>query len=127
MRRRRRRISVAWLGLIALLIQALLPLMLGAEVAAIAKSGDRELLEFCAFGHLHVGSDGHGRSDGDHRPDTLCPVCVALQASPVFTAPAPAALPPPTANPIRVATSAAVVAPRLLAFTGYRSRAPPVG
>lgn len=127
MTRRLRRRSVAWLGLLALLIQALLPLAVGAEVAAIAKSGDHALLEFCAFGHLHVSGDSDGPSDHHHHPDALCPICVALQASPVFTAAAPATLPLPTAAPIRVATHTATVAPRFLAFTAYRSRAPPIG
>ena len=127
MRRRPRRKSVAWLSLLALLIQALLPLAVGAEVAAIARSGDHELLEFCAFGHLHVAGDSDGPSDHHQHSDTLCPICVALQASPVFTAAAPAKLPLPTATPLRVATHAATVAPRFLAFTAYRSRAPPIG
>ena len=125
---RLRRKSVAWLGLLALLIQALLPLAVGAEVAAIARSGDHELLEFCAFGHLHVGGDSDSPSDHHHHhPDTLCPICVALQASPVFTAAAPAALPLPTESPIRVAIYWVTVAPRFLPFAAYRSRAPPVG
>jgi len=131
MRRRLRRKSVAWLGLLALLIQALLPLGVGAEVAAIAKSGDHELLEFCAYGHLHVAGDGDGDADGrpdhHHHSDELCPICVALQASPAYTTPAPAVLPLPSATPIRVAAAAATVAPRFLAFTAYRSRAPPIG
>jgi hypothetical protein len=127
MTRRLRRKSVAWLGLLALLIQALLPLAVGAEVAAIARSGDHELLEFCAFGHLHVAGDNDtdGRPDHHHHSDRLCPICVALQASPAFTAPAPAVLPLPSAAPIRIATRVATVAPRFVAFTAYRSRAPP--
>ena len=127
MRRRLRRKSIAWLGLLALLIQALLPLVVGAEVAVIAKSGDHALIELCAFGHLHVDHDTDGRPGHHHHSDDLCPICVALQASPAFTTPAPTVLPLPSATPIRVAATVAPVAPRLLAFTAYRSRAPPIG
>ena len=128
MRRKNRGKYTAWLGLAALVIQALLPLLMGAEIALVARSGDHAVLEFCAFGHLHVAGDD-GDSDHHHHdhPDTLCPICVALQASPVFTAPAPAPLPLPTAAPIRIAAPVVAVAPRFLAFTAYRSRAPPVG
>lgn len=124
MRRRARRRSIAWLALVALAIQALLPLLLGAELAAIAKSGDREVFELCAFGHIHLGGDGHGQSDREHA--TLCPICVALQASPAFTAPAPAALPLPTVVPIRVSLPLLAVAPRHVVLPAYRSRAPPI-
>jgi hypothetical protein len=108
---------------LALAIQALLPLLLGAELAAVARSGDREVFELCAFGHLHLGGDGHGTSDRD--AGTLCPICVALQASPAFTAPAPAALPLPSTAPSRVAPATVPAAPRFVALAAYRSRAPP--
>src|SRR5579864_7097770 len=110
---RQRRAFAAWLGLCALALQALVPLLVAAEISLAARSGDHDVFELCVFGQVHDSghTDAPGKTDHDDG-GTICPICVALHASPVYTAPAAPALllPPP----------AAVVA-------AYRSRAPPLG
>lgn len=127
-RRRQRTRLTAWLGLAALAIQVLLPLVLAAEISAAAAAGEHSVFELCVFGHPHHGlapGDADGKSDADL--GTVCPICVALQASPVFTAPAIAALPLPAMQATDIAVAAARVSPRPVALAAYRSRAPPLG
>ena len=125
MTRRMRRKAVSLLGLVALVIQGLLPLLLGAELTVAARSGQQGVIELCAFGHLHPGSGPSHPADRD--PASICPICLALQASPAFTAPAVAALPLPCVAPVALAVAEPPAAPRFLALPAYRSRAPPFG
>jgi hypothetical protein len=130
--RKRPRIAfAAWLGIFALAIQALIPALLAAEIEIAGQEHGASVFTLCAFGHLHV-ADHHGAPDGKDTPqhgDDLgapCPICIALIASPAFTAPPLVALPLPLASAIAsLAPIDGQEAPVRLATTAYRSRAPP--
>jgi hypothetical protein len=122
----------AWLGIVALAIQALIPALLAAEIEIAGQQG-AGVFTLCAFGHIHVGT-APDQQDGKHSPqqdDELgipCPICIALIASPAFTAPPQVALPVPLASTLdALAPSDGQEAPVRLAATAYHSRAPPVG
>jgi hypothetical protein len=121
-----RRRAVGLVALLALAIQGLLPLLLGAELAAVARSGEHGIFELCAFGHLHPGGSGPA-VPADRDPANICPICVALQASPAFTAPAAPPLPLPRVAPVALVVADLPAVPRLPAPAAYRSRAPPIG
>jgi Protein of unknown function (DUF2946) len=132
--RKRTRIAfAAWLGIVALAIQALIPSLLAAEIEIAGQEHGASVFTLCAFGHVHLGTahdeqDGKGTSQHDDELGAACPICIALIASPAFTAPAPVALPPPTASAIAaLAPGDGQEAPVRFATTAYRSRAPPVG
>jgi hypothetical protein len=128
--RRQGRAIAAWLGLFAFLLQSVVPLLVAAEISLAASAGEHSVFELCPMGHVH-GVAGHpggrGKSQGDDDDGGLCPICIALHASPVFTAPAAAALPVPVSHDIVTAPAASRPAPRLVALSAYRSRAPPFG
>ena len=132
--RKRSRIAfAAWLGIVALAIQALIPALLAAEIEVAGREHGASAFTLCAFGHVHLATtqDKPGSTDTPQHDDGLgapCPICIALIASPAFTAP------PPVAVPLPVASAVAALAPRdghetpvRFATTAYRSRAPPVG
>ena len=131
-RKRPRFAFAAWLGIVALAIQALIPALLAAEIDIADHEGGSNIFTLCAFGHLHVAShdeqDGRSTPAPDDGPDAICPICIALLASPAFTAPAPVAVP----LPVVIGVVAAPIPgerplPVRLATASYRSRAPPIG
>ena len=71
----------ACLGLFALLLQALVPLLIAGEIVAAAKAGDHSVFELCLYGHPHrAGLPADDGSPGDadkHHSDhgDLCPIC----------------------------------------------------
>ena len=118
----------ACLGLFALLVQTLVPLLIAGEIAVAAKAGDHSVLEFCPYGHLHRADPPGAPGDADkHHSDhgDLCPICLALHASPVFTAPVVAALPLPVVRAGAPLVLPQRGVPHLITVAGYRSRAPP--
>ncbi|HJT06449.1 MAG TPA: DUF2946 family protein [Stellaceae bacterium] len=132
--RKRSRIAfAAWLGIVALAIQALIPALLAAEIDIADQEHGASVFTLCAFGHVHVATthDEPGGTDTPQHDDELgaaCPICIALIASPAFTAPAPVALPLPLAGAIAsLAPIEGQEAPVRFATTAYRSRAPPIG
>ncbi len=135
MRRSKQRSAIAgWLGLLALAIQAALPLVIAVEISLAAGAGKDSVFELCEYGHLHAvaphdADDAPGTPHHHHDGDdgAICPICIALHASPVFTAPASLALPLPVVREIATALPEMRRAPPLLALTAYRSRAPPLG
>ena len=130
MRTWRGRIWAARLGLLALVLNALVPIHLAFDIAeafeaprcsahAEADDAERLLLALLA-GHR----DAKGKSD-EHGKHHACPVCSALGALAGFVAPAAAALAAPA--------PAALLAAHFLVQTGssrppapYHSRAPPL-
>jgi hypothetical protein len=113
----------AWLGLVALGIEALIPALIAAEIAI----GGESVSTFCVYGHVHAvshrGADGQSHdSDGG---GLICPICVALQTSPAFTAPAPVVLPLPAVRYLATAVVVPQPAPRSVTTAAYPSRAPP--
>jgi Protein of unknown function (DUF2946) len=136
MRRLKRSAFAGWLAVIALSIQALIPALLAAEIS-VADTGSGGLFTLCAYGHLHVAPhhhEGSGSPHDSHEGDNdegeggaLCPICVALLASPVFTAAPAVFLPLPASRPVAV-VPAFEAAFTVASFHGsYRSRAPPFG
>ena len=126
----RGRVWAARLGLLALALNALVPIHLAFDIAeaieapqcsahAEVDNAERHLLARLA-GHR----DANGKSD-EHGKHHACPVCSALgslaafaqPAATALSAPAPAALPTP---------HFAVQAGRLGPAAAYRSRAPPL-
>jgi Protein of unknown function (DUF2946) len=133
MRRRRRPRKAAWLGLVALAIHAAIPLLLGLEISLASSPEWRGVIDPCLYGgtddavhHAEGTQDKPGHHDGDD--NGLCPICLALHASPLFTTPAFVLPPVPAARFFATLAIEHRQAPRSLALlAGYRSRAPPIG
>jgi hypothetical protein len=135
-RRRARRRSgwAAWLGIAALVLNALVPVHLAFRLSealattycgAVEASGDnleRRLFALLSLRDETGGQPGH--QPGKHHGPT-CPVCSALGTLGAAPLPAAAAL----SLPVPVASSAAPPAlaaePAIVFPAGYRSRAPP--
>ena len=130
-RKWRSRIWAARLGLLALALNALVPVHLAfdlAEVFAPAQQcgahvevdgAERSLLELLSG---HRETDGTSDEHGKHH---ACPVCSALGALAGFAPPAPTTLVVP--SPARLPAALFVIqAERVGAPAAYRSRAPPL-
>jgi hypothetical protein len=131
MRRRRRNWPrpAAWLGIIALGLNALVPIHLAFDLAdtlapahhapAAPAELDRQILAFLC-GH-EADSDHHGKPGGHHD----CPVCAAAATLAALALPTVAALAGPTATAVRPAAPPVVAASPAILAAAYRSRAPP--
>ena len=115
----------AWLALFALGVQSLIPVLLAAEIEIAAARPGYSVFTLCAFGHLHADAQPSKHPADDRGQGTLCPICMALQASPPFTAPVQIALLLPSSRPLDAPTAAAISVPERIAVLAYRSRAPP--
>jgi Protein of unknown function (DUF2946) len=131
---RRRATGAVWLAVVALALNALVPIHLAFDLAeALAPfhhdaafghedSVERRVLALLS-GHLSEDHETHHRG---HAHGAACPVCSALGAIAGFAAPAPFVLP----TPALAARSQAVFPAPAVRFVGvafaYRSRAPPV-
>jgi hypothetical protein len=127
----RSRIWAAGLGLLALALNALVPVHLAFDLAeafepthlcganAEVDNGERQLLAMLS-GHR----DAEGKSE-EHGKHHACPVCSAIGSLAAIPPPAPAALsfPLPAGLP---AAHSVIQAERLGAPAAYRSRAPPL-
>lgn len=121
----------AWLGVLALLVQVLIPALLAAEIKVAQDGRGQSVFTLCAFGHLHLATRGDGGTapatpGHDDDAGALCPICLALLASPAFTAPPLVGLPLPAATSFATFAIAATRPLPTSATTAYRSRAPPV-
>jgi hypothetical protein len=131
-RSRPKRIAfAAWLGLLALAVQSLIPVLLAAEIEVASTQSGKSVFTLCPFGHIHVaqGAAGDGKapaSTDDEDQGTVCPICIALQAAPPFTAPPPVALPLPAALPLEIVLAEARPSATNVTTAAYRSRAPPL-
>jgi len=131
--RKRQRIALAaWLGIVALAIQALIPALLAAEIEIAGTERGASVFTLCAFGHIHVATphdeqDGHGAPPSDEGLSAPCPICIALIASPAFTAPPQIELPLPVAGTVDALAPTDGQALLRFVTAAYRSRAPPVG
>jgi hypothetical protein len=130
MRTWRGRTWAARLGLLALALNALVPIHLAFDIAeafevsqcsahAEADNAERGLLA------LLIGHHGaKGKSD-EHSKHHACPVCTALGALATFVPPASAALSVPASADLPKAHFLVQTA-RFEALAAYRSRAPPL-
>jgi hypothetical protein len=127
----RGRIWAARFGLLALALNALVPIHLAFDLAEAF-----EPAQHCGA-HLEISGaerrllallSGHREPDGtsdEHSKHHACPVCSALGALAGFTPPAPMAL--FALFPVALPTAHSVIqAERVGAPAAYRSRAPPV-
>lgn len=118
----RRHRMAAWLGMLALAVNALVPIHLAFDLAAAYGAAPERHLAAEAGGHRHPAgpADRHGDR---HRSD--CPVCSSL-GSLISLAPAAA---PALAVPVRFATPIPVAAAAephgFVRAAAYWSRAPP--
>ena len=127
----RGRIWAARLGLLALALNALVPVHLAFDLAeafepehqcgvhAEVGGAERRLLALLSG---HRDADGKSEEHGKHH---ACPVCSAIGSLAAFAPPAPAALSFPLPVGLPVAQSV-IQAERVGAPAGYRSRAPPL-
>lgn len=131
--RQPKRIALAaWLGLLALAIQSLVPALVAAEIEFVARETGENVFTLCVFGHpdLVAHRSDSKSSDSSHDSDdqgTVCPICIALHASAPFTPAIPAALPLPLDRPLDAVAVAAAPAAKNVFTLAYRSRAPPLG
>jgi len=127
----RGRIWAARFGLLALALNALVPVHLAFDLAEAFEPSQQ-----CGS-HVEVGGaeqrllallSGHREADGtsdEHGKHHACPVCSALGALAGFAPPAPTTLVVP--SPARLPAALFVIqAERVGAPAAYRSRAPPV-
>jgi hypothetical protein len=125
----------AWLGILALNVNALLPVHLAFDLAD-ALAGERHE-QACPW-HQHDGRHllaalaGHHDSGGksgapSNRSHIDCFVCGSLSALAGFAGSAGIALPTPTLVDTRMSLAAATVELRGASTFAYRSRAPPNG
>jgi hypothetical protein len=131
--RRQRHAIAAWLAMLALLLDALVPIHLSFDLVDALNTGH-------AHGGLNagapshellaqlVGHEGHPHQHGrDHHHRTDCAVCSAASTLAGFAAPSPVMLPAPNtvAQPVLLAMACTAFAGSFPA--PYRSRAPPLG
>jgi hypothetical protein len=134
--RPRLRAIAAWLGVLALSLNALVPIHLAFDLAhalrheahhdsTFAGGGDLEQRVLALLsGHLHAGGkpDHHGKQ---HRgPD--CPVCGSLGTLAGFAPTAGAVLSAPVPIPAAILVAAAAHEPDGASLTAYHARAPPL-
>jgi hypothetical protein len=124
-------IWAARLGLLALALNALVPVHLAFDLAEASEpthlcgtdaevdNGERQLLALLSG---HRGADGRPEEHGKRH---ACPVCSAIGSLAVFTPPPPAALSAPL--PAGLPAGLGVIQGEPVGAPGaYRSRAPPV-
>jgi hypothetical protein len=134
-KRRRCGVIVAWLGILAVSANALVPIHLAFDLAD-ALSGERveraspqhqhdgrDLLAALA-GHRDSGGKSSGAADGRHID---CFVCGSLGTLAGFAGTAGIALPTPSPVDAPALLAAAIVDLRGASPSVYRSRAPPIG
>jgi hypothetical protein len=122
----------AWLAILALGLNALIPIHLALDLGEVLAAAHhrapapRHGLEWRLLA-LATGHDpGDGRPDGDeHRP--TCPAFAALGALAGFAVVAPPALPTPANVAAAPVLAAVVETPDTVPAAAYRSRAPPFG
>jgi hypothetical protein len=134
-----------WLAFVAVLVQALIPNVVAAEITLATSLGLEVGLQSCPFGHLHVAAlptpavhTHDGRPDGDapaptdRSPDNGgladgCAICIALHTGGQFVAPAEIHIAAPLAQPRAVReTECSDGFCSLAVSTAYHARAPPL-
>jgi hypothetical protein len=125
LRRLRKCGAAAWLGLIALAIQTLLPIHLAFALAQPASAHSHA--EHAAYLARHAAHQHDAPAPASHHHQ-LCPICVSAHAGAsaiALPAEPPAAPLPSAANRLGAPESDTLALPAIAA-AAYRSRAPPV-
>jgi len=118
----------ASLGILALVVQALLPNIVAAEID-LADGDSGGIFDNCPLAAHDTDRDRDAPGDSHHHHHDgdcgLCPICLALLASTAFAAPAAINVPVPVSSALYVVAPHEFTAPDLPSLTSYRSRAPP--
>ncbi len=121
-----------WLGLLALGIQTLLPLLVALEMQLATGDGPlAEAFEFCPLGHVHAAADrDHHHQPADSHPHHQgltdgCAVCLALHGGQAFTAAPALVLPAPGLGGEALSLAAPVLGSLAAIPASYHPRAPP--
>jgi hypothetical protein len=118
----------ASLGIFALVVQALLPNIVAAEID-LADGAGGGVFDNCLFAPRDADHDADAPRDSRHHHHNgdcgLCPICLALLASTAFAAPATISVPVPSSPALYAFAPQEFAAPDLPSLTSYRSRAPP--
>jgi hypothetical protein len=126
----------AWLGLLALAVNALVPVHLAFDLAealaparqsADEEAGDAErhlLALLSGYREAESPADEHGKHEHGHRDHHGCPVCSAFGALTGLALPTPVLLPFADAAGLAAPLPASEIEPAGNPV-GYRSRAPP--
>jgi hypothetical protein len=114
-RRSRWFVMRAAIATFAIVVQALIPVVVAAEIAAAAGAPP-----ICS-----VPAGGDHRGD-HHSPSGTCSICTALAAASAVTAPAPPAVPLPRLTATSLPAAVTIDAAEIALPTFYRSRAPPL-
>lgn len=122
-----------WLAFLALVVQTLLPLLVGVEIGLI-NAAEAQPSTLCLAGGEH-GGDGnsvnslappvHDQSRHGHSLADGCPLCLALAAGHVFTASDQATFTPPTSSATIVLHAVHAPGRTSFAAASYNPRAPP--
>jgi hypothetical protein len=124
---RQNRLAAGWFGCLAMAVQALLPLLLAAEIRLAdagelplyAPAGAEQAAGPVTHQHHHSGSSHHGGM-------AACPICQAVAAGHAF---ADTAASPALSAPQNYETAAAFAPPsrplQAFYYSSYRARAPP--
>jgi hypothetical protein len=131
--RTQRHAVAAWLAMVALLLNALVPIHLSFDLvdalnASHVHGGHVTVAPSHELLAQLVGHEGHAHQHGrDRHHHTDCAVCGAASTLAGFAAPPPAMLPAPNtaAQPVLLTLGCAAFAGSFP--TPYRSRAPPLG
>ena len=125
----------AWLGLLALAVNTLVPVHLAFDLAEAlgptpqhpledeVGGAERQLLALIS-GHREADGRVHEHGRHKHRQSHQCPVCSAFGALTGLALPAPVLLPIADATGLTAALRATEIEPAGTPV-GYRSRAPP--
>jgi hypothetical protein len=115
----------AGLGIFALVVQALLPNIVAAEIDLADGGGG--VFEDCLLAHHHDGHGNDAPGDSHHHDGDcgLCPICLALLAGSAFASAPSIIVPVPVSSALYTVAPHDFAAPALASLTAYRSRAPP--
>lgn len=133
LRRLRLKLAAAWFGVLAMSLNALVPVHLAFDLvdalpgphAQHTHSGHEHSFR-AILGALAGHHDHSGESSGHHNHHSDCLVCNALGTLGAFAAPTLAALPLPPATDAPAPAATFDAAPRSAAPTPYFVRGPPL-
>jgi hypothetical protein len=125
----------AWLGVLALALNLLVPVHLAFDLAEALEPAQHEdaqptnlsrrLIAFVAWHRERSGDEEADHHGGQHHHGAACPVCSALGSLAALAIPVAAMLALPVAASVAVAALPPDTRPVALFPAGYRFRAPP--
>jgi len=112
-------------AIVAILVQALIPFLVAAEIDTAVAGG----LPICSVANLTSHEPNSDPAGDQHKSGGIgaCPICMALHASIAAAVPIAAALPLPTQAVSLDTAHWQQRIPLVFVAASYRSRAPPIG